>query len=371
MANRIPNNGENLSNEGFLSSIRKNAIPAVVMAALAATSGKAEAAWQCGNDVDNTPDGTPTGTTYNRTTGYGVVGERGGDVSFSNEDDGAGGVAINRGDGTTLTDITADIQSLDPSLAGKTLEANSYNNDTDELMIRNHDDDTYWVIDGITGSSPLAVELQGDVNGNGSIDVSTGSYIGSYYVNSTYRSDAYEYSSSSSPVAVYSRSGGYDSEIQADLDNDRLLMNDSAYDVFEVTDVSGVPVRTQIASLSDAMLASFTPAENSASGYDELMYTDSNTFEQYYCYDDVTAVATTVDADGDGSTSDVDCDDTNASVYPGAPTASDDGVDSDCDENADTPEISSLTVTPATTIAPGDAVSLRADVEMMKLTMQV
>lgn len=39
----------------------------------------------------------------------------------------------------------------------------------------------------------------------------------------------------------------------------------------------------------------------------------------------------TVDADGDGWPADEDCDDTRAQVYPGAPDAPDDGIDSDCD----------------------------------------
>ena len=41
-----------------------------------------------------------------------------------------------------------------------------------------------------------------------------------------------------------------------------------------------------------------------------------------------------VDADGDGACSDVDCDDSNAAVYPGAPEICD-GVDNDCDGQTD------------------------------------
>ena len=51
-----------------------------------------------------------------------------------------------------------------------------------------------------------------------------------------------------------------------------------------------------------------------------------------------TTVGTTStgDADGDGfSTGDGDCDDTDASVYPGGPDTSVDGVDQDCDGEAD------------------------------------
>ena len=38
------------------------------------------------------------------------------------------------------------------------------------------------------------------------------------------------------------------------------------------------------------------------------------------------------DGDGDGHYSDVDCDDGNAAIYPGAPEISDDGVDQDCND---------------------------------------
>lgn len=43
-----------------------------------------------------------------------------------------------------------------------------------------------------------------------------------------------------------------------------------------------------------------------------------------------------VDEDGDGITSTDDCDDTDASIYPGAPETPGDGVDSNCDGNDDT-----------------------------------
>ena len=37
------------------------------------------------------------------------------------------------------------------------------------------------------------------------------------------------------------------------------------------------------------------------------------------------------DADGDGWTSDIDCDDTDHRIYPGAEDIPNDGIDQDCD----------------------------------------
>ena len=42
------------------------------------------------------------------------------------------------------------------------------------------------------------------------------------------------------------------------------------------------------------------------------------------------------DLDEDGYTADVDCDDDDASVHPGAAEICDDGVDNDCDQAVDT-----------------------------------
>ena len=42
------------------------------------------------------------------------------------------------------------------------------------------------------------------------------------------------------------------------------------------------------------------------------------------------------DADGDGAAVEVDCDDNNAAVYPGALETTDDGIDSNCDGDDNT-----------------------------------
>ncbi len=43
-----------------------------------------------------------------------------------------------------------------------------------------------------------------------------------------------------------------------------------------------------------------------------------------------------IDADNDGTRASLDCDDTNADIYPGAPETPGDGVDSNCDGEDDT-----------------------------------
>jgi hypothetical protein len=47
------------------------------------------------------------------------------------------------------------------------------------------------------------------------------------------------------------------------------------------------------------------------------------------------------DADGDGAAVDVDCDDNNAAIYPGADERCD-GVDNDCDEAIDEDPVDGL-----------------------------
>ena len=59
-----------------------------------------------------------------------------------------------------------------------------------------------------------------------------------------------------------------------------------------------------------------------------------------------------VDGDGDGYKNDVDCDDTDASIYPGATEVADDGVDQDCDGKDST----SSTATPVSDLVAGDLV---------------
>jgi hypothetical protein len=51
--------------------------------------------------------------------------------------------------------------------------------------------------------------------------------------------------------------------------------------------------------------------------------------------DDTDTTDTVVDSDGDGVPDDEDCDDEDASIYPGASEVWDDGIDQDCDGVAD------------------------------------
>jgi plastocyanin len=70
---------------------------------------------------------------------------------------------------------------------------------------------------------------------------------------------------------------------------------------------------------------------------------------------------TYVDVDGDGYTNDVDCDDNNPTINPGAPELCDDGLDNNCDgEEAVTPTVDSITV-PISVIPIGESISAQVD----------
>lgn len=82
------------------------------------------------------------------------------------------------------------------------------------------------------------------------------------------------------------------------------------------------------------------------------LYTDekwSDPFEN----EELTVLGLIIDGDADGFFADVDCDDTNADIFPGAPEIFDNGIDEDCDgEDAMTPSAANDFHTKKTTIFP-------------------
>lgn len=108
--------------------------------------------------------------------------------------------------------------------------------------------------------------------------------------------------------------------------------------------------------------------------HDGVLYYASNNGTDYDIYsmrETTYGASTDPDSDSDGYPASTDCDDTDASVHPGATEVTDDGVDSDCD-NADSPIINGISINgmDIRTLTPdampvmymrGDAVSLSAN----------
>ena len=202
------------------------------MAALLSTQSRAET-YVCDIDIDTEIDGiAPSGSAINDGSINYTATPCDEGVCFRTIDDGTGTntiVEMSTDLGATFTNITSDLETLDSSLIGGILESSSYNPDTDQLLMTNFSDYSYWIVDDASDVAMMSVtELSGTGSGNGSIDRSTGEFIGSYYVDSTMRTDIYSFSSGSSPTEIYSRTG-YDSSPVADLNNDRIYMIDSSY----------------------------------------------------------------------------------------------------------------------------------------------
>ncbi len=371
----------------------KFAVPIATL--LSSTHAKAEELWVCGVDANVNPDGTTVANINDGSVLYGYVGHRDG-TGVREKDIGSGAVAIEKtedGFNTTDTDITSNIISVDSSITPAGFDTGAYDPETDRYVVYDFSNLAYWDIANVADSSKVSgVELlngSGFPSSPGSIDKSTGAFVGTTYVDSTYRSDVASFSSSKSPSIVYSRTG-YDSYPVADLANDRLFMDDSSYSGYRVDNVSGTPVRTSM-GVSNFDPTFYDSALSSASGFDEVIYTDNSVFEVKYCYDANSGVTVSPDTDGDGINddidacvtenatgfdtdvdgciddvdgdswkADVDCIDTNAAVYPGAPIVYGDDVDSNCD-NTDGPTAPVISINPSTTVELMASVVLSAE----------
>ncbi len=325
-------------------SVVKNLGGAALLVLAAGFHGRAEATWQSGGDFDS-----DFSTNLNTETIYGFTGVPGYSNCLKTVDNPSGSGYITKiSTDTTCTDfdtnadgtededdaVNSSLVSYDSTLSGDNLNVAGSRVSGDEVMFRNSTEGYAFTVKGLSsGSVTDWTVLDGSPASVGSIDESTGRYLGSESLSgSDYNiSEFFDVSDGVSPSILYDTSGVGESSPQADLANDRVFIKQgTSYTITEISDLSGVQTATSTGFTGYPV--KFIPAASSAIGFDTIVYLESGSLK--YIYDDASAASTTVDADGDGVMSDTDCDDSNASTYPGA-TETCNSVDDDCDSAID------------------------------------
>jgi hypothetical protein len=310
-------------------------MPLALVGALAGFSDRAIAEnWIDGGDID-----TATGTALNSEgTIYGFSGKPSVTKCILTVDDGVGGSQNLVSTDTTCTifsEIDSVLESYDPTLVGNLVDVSGNRSSTGEFMFWNYDGGYAFTVEGLeSGAVTSWSDLDGTPSYIGSIDESTGRYFITGHNSSSGTTDISELSKTSSAISVHDDSSKNEAAIQVDLTNDRGFISDfaSSYDIHQVVDLT-----TSSAAMSSlghyGIPVQYIAADQSWNTYDTIIVLDPTSRTLSYLYDEDSGV-TYEDADGDTYTSDVDCDDSDASIYPGADEYCD-GVDNDCDEVVD------------------------------------
>jgi len=185
-----------------------------------------------------------------------------------------------------------------------------------------------YLLSGLNGSpSGWTLSDLGDIDGYGSAD----SYSGNTYIPVEYAGGDYEagiYNADTYAV-LYDQEFVNDTIGISDDENDRLGTSEDGDFVLNEDVASGSP--TVLLTIPNAIpVQHLSPSESPSGAGDVWIYINTTDKRAYYAEDQ-----DTVDNDGDGvSVSGGDCDDSDASRYPGA-TEVCDGIDNDCDDVID------------------------------------
>lgn len=233
--------------------------------------------------------------------------------------------------GATWTNITSDFPVA--------VMPESYDVSSDQVLGFGFESGTYEANAGYasSGSVTSTVSYPGAGTDGGGIDASTGNVYGGILSRPEFKGGEF---TTSGGTVVYDgpdEEGGfmYDSASNIAFYNamDRGNM------IVAVDDPFGANIRNDLGV--HGVVSNFQGAEGTRGN--RVWVADADDSWEIHEHEDPTSIiSTTIDADGDGSISSADCNDANASIYPGAADGTNDGIDQDCVNSA--PQVSASSI---------------------------
>jgi len=306
--------------------LRRVGLTAVPAALLAVSADVRAETWDCDIDIDSMVPSA--GTNYNSESVYAFSGIPGSISTRAVMGTDSLGQVQETSDGVTFSDTRSTLEAIESDFSGNHYKMSGYSPTFDQAFIYViSGSDSYVVSDVSLGSSSWTLSATAINSGsNGSI----GDVTGDVYLSDWVSSDSGIYKEDGTEVLNDPSDNEWDP--QFDEENDRIGIGDDD-DLILVTDVSGAQTPQSLST--NAYPVQYLSADNSPNELDTWIYISTDDYQLYYCEDlDSSPSSTPVDADSDGYDSDVDCDDSNPSIHPGADEYCD-GIDNDCDDVVD------------------------------------
>lgn len=261
-------------------------------------------------------------------------------------------------DGVTFTDVTSLLAGAESGMEN-TFSLCDYSGNFDQLQISSGD--YIFIFEGIgntgTVTNSFSLELLYGQSSCGSIDETSGEiYIidGGVFGETLH---AYRATESDEPTEHYDYNESDDmSDFHgSSIDDQGAFWNRD--DDGQIYWIDGMSAGTGNATRTDFRGGIYGYFSNTETGtYPMIVYYNGDTHLVEYMYD----LDSPGDLDADGYTLDEgDCDNSDASVYPGASENTNDGIDNDCDERADFPTIQSISVS-EDFVSLGESIDLNA-----------